>query len=106
MSITLARFSQEVDVATGSMAVSYFAVFQSSDGRELKLPISEIASQELITFMADKPEKSAAAPTVEDEIHDEMVGEEYSEEDQQYATTFEDHQDESPPESEDEVPSL
>lgn len=108
MSITLARFSQEVDVANGSMAVSYFAVFRSSDGRELKLPISQTASQELISFMADKQEKTAG-----EEPQDEMLGEE----ELQNATTFgnDEPQDEGPqeemyedesPDSEEEVPSV
>lgn len=114
MSITLARFSQEVDVATGSMDVTYFAVFRSDDGRELKLPISQAASQELISFMADKPK---VASSVQDDLRQDSVGQMIGEEDQQFATTFgddddvqEDHQDEEyeeeSPESEEEVPSL
>ena len=113
MSITLARFSQEVDVATGSMAVTYFAVFRSDDGRELKLPISQQASQELITFMADKPK---VASSVEDELQQGAGDQMVDEEDRQHATTFGDDEpseerpeemyEEEQPESEEEVPSL
>jgi hypothetical protein len=111
MSITLTRFSQEVDVATGSMDVTYFAVFRAVDGRELKLPISQQASQELISFMADKPAKVSS---VADDLRQESVDEMVSEEDRQFATTFGDEdppvdeyadEDDSPI-SEEEVPSL
>lgn len=103
MSLKLARFSQEVDVATGNMAVAYFAVFQSDDGRELKLPISQEASQTIISFFAD-PSAPAAKPEAPEEIPEPEAPEET-----EGATTFgeeDDYQVEEPPGSEEEVPSL
>jgi hypothetical protein len=81
MSLMLTRFSQEVDVGSGSLDVTFFAIFKSEDGREMKMPISEEASRAIIAFFADTPVKEThTAPAPEAD-----------------ATVFEseDHQDES-----------
>lgn len=81
MAVTLARFSQEVDVATGSLDVSYFAIFHSDDGRELKLPITQEASQAIIAFFADKKKQ---AGSVMDEVRSSTENEFMEEEDRQF----------------------
>lgn len=85
MAVTLARFSQEVDVATGSLDVTYFAIFHSDDGRELKLPITQEASQAIIAFFADKKKE---AGSVMDEVRADTENELMEEEDRQAVTTF------------------
>lgn len=114
MAVTLTRFSQEVDVATGSLDVTYFAIFASDDGRELKLPITPEASQAIIAFFADKKQKQAGS--VMDEVVSSTQEEMVQEEDLQAATTFggdvddEDlggpEEDDDVPDSEESVPSL
>lgn len=49
MSLTLKSFGQEVNMEDGG-DVSYFAIFRADDGRELRLPIPQEASQVLIDF--------------------------------------------------------
>jgi hypothetical protein len=107
MSLTLSRFSQEVDVGSDDMAVAYFAIFKSEDGRELKLPISQEASQTIITFFADK---TKVAKPVEGMQYDTVVA---REDHPREATTFgDDEQAEEPQDeegmydSEEQVPSL
>jgi len=108
MSITLTRFAQEVDVATGSLAVTYFAIFKSDDGRELKLPISEAASQTLVSFYADKsPPIEKAAETWEE--REDQLNSLPTEEELQDATEFgneEAQYEDDAPDSEESVPSL
>lgn len=113
MSLKLTRFSQECDVESDAMQVSYFAIFQKDDGQELKLPISAEASQAIIAFVADKNEKKAGAASIEDELRESSEEEVAVEEDRQFATTFggeDDEQAEDPeddsPESEEQVPSV
>lgn len=105
MALTLSRFSQEVDVISGSLDVSYFAIFKSDDGRELKLPISANASQTIISFFADK---KGQPPESLDKQSEEVEEEEpSSQEIEQQATVF--GGDDYPldaPDSEDQVPSL
>lgn len=108
MSLTLVKFGQEVDVATGSLDVAYFAVFQAANGLTLKLPLSEEASQTLIGFYATATSPQEKVAT--EEPQEEML----PEEDQSEATTFgpmDDDQDEAEryedqPDSEEEIPSL
>ena len=112
MSLTLVKFGQEVDVATGSLDVAYFAIFQAANGLTLKLPLSEEASQTLIGFYATA--KSPQEKVAMEELQEEMV----SEEDQSAATAFgpiedesveepvEEEQYEDQPNSEEEIPSL
>lgn len=104
MAVTLARFSQEVDVATGSLDVSYFAIFHSDDGRELKLPITQEASQAIIAFFADKKKQ---AGSVMDEVRSSTENEFVEEEDRQAVTTFggdDEVEDEEEPDEDDDVP--
>ena len=83
----LTRFSQEVDVSSGSLDdVLFFAVFQSDDGRELKLPISKEASEAIIVFIGSKPEKKQAPVT--EPLHNE---EPPSDEDRGLATIFDEN---------------
>jgi len=110
MSLMLKRFSQECDVESESLAVSYFAIFQKENGQELRLPISAEASQAIIAFVADKSGVKEAS--VEEELLDSTEQEMADEEDRKNATTFgeDDPQDEPEeeyePESEEQVPSL
>lgn len=115
MGLTLTRFGQEVDVATGTLDVAFFAIFQTEDGRELKLPISENASQVLIGFFADAKEKQAEVPA---ELR--LSAEEGLDDDRRLATTFslstpedplveyeeETEETDDAPDSEDDVPTL
>lgn len=116
MSLTLTKFTQEVDIGSG-LDVTYFAVFKAVDGRELRLPITKDASEALIKFMADSsPEPEDAGSIMKRASEDEMVGEE----DQQFGSEFggdfqsgfvepdedEAYEDSEVPESEEEVPSL
>lgn len=105
MAVTLARFSQEVDVATGSLDVTYFAIFHSDDGRELKLPITQEASQAIIAFFADKKQKQAGS--VMDEVRSSTGNEFMEEEDRQAVTTFggdDEVEDDEEPDEDDDVP--
>lgn len=89
MSLKLTRFSQEVDLESGSLEVAYFAVFQQEEsGRELRLPISQSASQAIIAFVADKPAKEVEDTSTElfdsekaqiDEYYDEPELQPYKE---------------------------
>lgn len=111
MAVTLTRFSQEVDVASGSLDVAYFAIFSSDDGRELKLPITPEASQAIIAFFADKKKQ---ASSVMDDIRADSENELIAEEDRQAATTFggdveeeeEQYEEDDVPDSEESVPSV
>lgn len=107
MSLTLTRFSQEVDVGSGSLDVTYFALFRSDDGRELKMPISQEASQTIIAFFADKTEKKAEVRDPDEEqvpysadLDDDIAG----------AAVFGGEEDQEPEDesyqSEEQVPSL
>jgi len=79
MSLKLTRFSQEVDLESGSLEVAYFAVFQQEEsGRELRLPISQSASQAIIAFVADKPAKEVEEAQI-DEYYDEPELQPYKE---------------------------
>jgi ATP phosphoribosyltransferase regulatory subunit HisZ len=111
MGLMLTRFGQEVDVATGSLDVAYFAVFRTSDGRELKLPISEEASRTLIGFFADaKPQQEKVSGITLQGPTEEMVTEDLL----QQAKVFGDEEDEEEQDgsddddydSEEAVPSL
>lgn len=113
MSLTLTKFTQEVDIGSG-LDVTYFAVFKATDGRELRLPISKDASEALIKFMADSSqEPEDAGRLLKQASEDEMVGEEDQQFGSEFGGDFTDgnvegyEEDESEmPESEEEVPSL
>jgi len=101
MSLKLTRFSQEVDVESDALAVSYFAIFQKDDGQELRLPISQEASQAIIAFVADKTEKRAEVSEEEKQDATVFGAEEPQPEEEEL---YEDE--EYTPDSEEAVPSL
>jgi len=108
MSLTLVKFGQEVDVATGSLDVAYFAIFQAANGLTLKLPLSEEASQTLIGFYATarSSNEKVSGITLQGPT-EEMVTEDLL----QQAKVFGDEEDEEEqfedqPDSEEEIPSL
>jgi len=109
MSLTLSRFSQEVDVASGNLDVKFFAVFKADDGRELKLPISPEASQTLIGFFADKAppmEKEAETWEEREEQLNSLPGEEELQDATEFGSEEEQPEDDDVPDSEESVPSL
>ena len=71
MSLTLKRFSQDVDISDKDN-ILYYLVMADEKGKEIRLKITEEATHELIQFIYGQVEAPAESPPPDDDDNTEI----------------------------------
>jgi len=116
MNLTLKGFSQDV-VLQNKDAIQHYLVFDKGDGSEMRLPVPEETTKELIRLIYAPPARTSSAERETEPID---TGDEYlaktaatefsaidaDEEEDEHIEQYESEEDEDVPADESEVPSI